>query len=90
MTPRRPVLVSVAGLTPQVVTETIWALARREPAFAPVEVHLVTTTVGRELARLALEEQGRLAALAAELAIPAPALRFAVSSSTWGGMPLVS
>lgn len=71
-------LVSVAGLTPQVVTETIWALARREPAFAPGEVHLVTTSVGRELARLALQEQGRLTALATELAIPVPALSFAV------------
>ncbi len=52
--PRR-VLVATAGLTPQVVTETLYALAveRRGP-FVPTEVHLATTAEGAERARLSL------------------------------------
>ena len=58
--PRR-ILLAVTGLSPQVVTETLYALAvAREPAFVPTEVHLVTTSEGAERARLSLlhEESG--------------------------------
>lgn len=73
--PRR-VLLAVVGLTPQVVTETMWALARRQvPAFVPTEVQIVATAAGCRLAELALVRQRRLAALAAELGVPAPDLR---------------
>ena len=54
--PRR-VLLFVTGLTPQIVTETLYALAVEtagRPAFVPTEVRLITTTVGAEQARLAL------------------------------------
>jgi CRISPR-associated protein (TIGR02584 family) len=52
--PRR-VLLAVTGLSPQVVTETLYALARSmKPAFIPTEVHLLTTAEGRERARLTL------------------------------------
>lgn len=52
--PRR-ILVAVTGLSPQVVTETLYALAvASEPAFVPTEVHLLTTEEGRERARLSL------------------------------------
>ena len=52
--PRR-VLLAVTGLTPQVVTETVFALAvKQKPAFVPTEVHLLTTREGAERARLAL------------------------------------
>lgn len=45
------VLVAVTGMSPQVVTETIYALAAdRSPAFVPTEVRLVTTQQGKELA----------------------------------------
>jgi CRISPR-associated protein (TIGR02584 family) len=44
--PRR-VLVCVVGMSPAVVTETLYALAKKEdPAFVPTEVHVVTTTEG--------------------------------------------
>ena len=44
--PRR-VLVCVVGLTPQVVTETLYALAVQESLpFVPNEVHIVTTSEG--------------------------------------------
>ena len=52
--PRR-VLVVVTGMTPQVVTETIYALAvAHSPAFTPTEVRLLTTRPGAELAKSAL------------------------------------
>jgi hypothetical protein len=40
--PRRALL-AVAGLSPQIVTETLYALAvRGEPRFLPTEVHIIT------------------------------------------------
>ena len=52
--PRR-VLLAVCGLSPQIVTETIYALAA-DPVqpFVPTEVHLVTTAEGARRAELAL------------------------------------
>lgn len=50
----RRVLLAAAGLTPQVVTETVYALAHRNPPFYPTEIHLLTTTDGAERARLLL------------------------------------
>ncbi len=48
------ILLAVGGLSPQIVTETVYALARRMPPFVPDEVHLVTTSEGAERARLQL------------------------------------
>ncbi|MBP6582128.1 MAG: hypothetical protein KA204_01445, partial [Chromatiaceae bacterium] len=46
--PRR-ILLAVTGLTPQVVTETLYALAmERQPPFIPTEIHLLTTAEGAE------------------------------------------
>ena len=50
----RRVLLAVAGLSPQVVTETLYALARREPPALPTEVHILTTAEGADRARLTL------------------------------------
>ncbi len=48
--PRR-ILLAVTGLTPQVITETLYALAvQRQPAFIPTEIHLLTTHEGAEAA----------------------------------------
>ena len=52
--PRR-ILVAVTGLSPQIVTETVYALAIAAQApFVPTEIHLITTAEGAERARLAL------------------------------------
>lgn len=51
------ILVCVIGLTPQVVTETVYALAHAtDPAIAmiPDEIHVITTKQGRERALLTL------------------------------------
>lgn len=51
----RRILLAVTGLSPQIVTETLYALAVREtPRFVPTEIHLITTLEGAERARLAL------------------------------------
>ena len=45
------VLLTICGLTPQIVTETIFALATQQtPAFVPTEVKLVTTLDGAKRA----------------------------------------
>jgi hypothetical protein len=52
--PRR-VLLAVTGLTPQVVTETLYGLAvARDRAFVPTEILLITTLKGEVNARLSL------------------------------------
>lgn len=52
--PRR-ILLMVIGRTPQVMTETLFALAQqRQPPFIPTEIHLITTKDGEKDARLAL------------------------------------
>lgn len=52
--PRR-VLLALTGLSPQVVTETVYALTQKtDPAFIPTEVHLFTTAEGAERAHLTL------------------------------------
>lgn len=47
--PLRDVLIAVTGTSPAIVTETIWALAREQPAIIPDEVVIVTTTRGAEV-----------------------------------------
>lgn len=52
---KRRILLAVTGLSPQVITETVYALAvERQPAWVPTEVTLVTTAEGAERARLTL------------------------------------
>ena len=49
------ILICVTGLSPQIVTETLYALAvNREPRWVPDEIRLVTTQRGAENARLML------------------------------------
>lgn len=51
--PRR-ILLAACGLTPQVVTETIYALAVRPVPVVPTEVHLLATRESARRARLSL------------------------------------
>jgi CRISPR-associated protein (TIGR02584 family) len=51
----RRILLAVTGLSPQVVTETLYALAvGQNPPWVPDEIHLITSREGAERARLAL------------------------------------
>ena len=70
--PRR-VLVAVTGLSPQIVTETLYALAvKQEPPFTPTEVRLVTTKEGAERAELSLlhPQDGEFHRLCADYRLP--------------------
>jgi len=54
------ILLAVTGLSPQVVTETLFVLAvRNTPPFTPTEVHLLTTSEGQSRAELTLLEDGQ-------------------------------
>lgn len=70
--PRR-LLVAVAGLTPQVVTESVYALATQPEPFIPTEVHLITTQPGADRAQRLLlnRDPGYFRQLCAELDLPA-------------------
>ncbi len=55
---RHRVLFLVTGLSPQIVTETLYALCvARKPPFIPDSIHLLTTREGAERARLMLFEE---------------------------------
>jgi len=52
--PRR-ILLAVTGLSPQIITETLYALAVDQPSpSVPTEIHLITTSEGADRARLSL------------------------------------
>ena len=52
---KRRVLLATLGLSPAVLTETIYALAcLQSPAFVPNEIHIITTTEGKHRAQLSL------------------------------------
>ena len=56
----RRVLFTVCGLSPQIVTETVYALAvaaAPQERFVPTEIHVLTTTEGAQRLRLALLSQ---------------------------------
>ncbi|MGH8248272.1 MAG: CRISPR-associated ring nuclease Csm6, partial [Gammaproteobacteria bacterium] len=60
-------------LSPQVVTETLYALTQKvKPAFVPTEIHLLTTAEGAERARLTLlsDEPGWFHRLRRDCALP--------------------
>lgn len=75
--PRR-IALFVTGLNPQVVTETLWALARQPSPYVPTEISLLTTAEGRERALLLLlppsevgsEGPEALAALGRDIGVP--------------------
>lgn len=71
--PRR-ILLAVTGLSPQIVTETLYALATApDGAWIPSEVHLITTTEGARRASLALlsEDPAWFHHLCRDYALPA-------------------
>lgn len=59
--PRR-ILLCVSGTSPQIITETLFALAvetEGRPAFLPTEIRVLTTSKGAEQARLSLLAEDR-------------------------------
>jgi CRISPR-associated protein (TIGR02584 family) len=73
---QRRILLVVIGMTPQIVTETLFKLAvEARPAFVPTEIHLITTAEGAHSAKLALlgldREPGWFHRLCSDYALPA-------------------
>lgn len=71
---RRRILLAVTGLSPQIVTETVYALSQgSRPAWVPTEVHLITTSRGADNARLRLlsDEPGWFHRLRRDYDLPA-------------------
>lgn len=66
----REVLIVITGSTPQVITETIQALATQEPPVHLEELLIITTGPGKRRALHALHDEGILAALCSDYAIP--------------------
>ncbi len=68
----RRILLSVTGLTPQVVTETLYAAMREGRDALPTEVHVLTTAEGADRMRLALlsDEPGWFRRLQADYGLP--------------------
>lgn len=71
--PRR-ILVAVTGLSPQILTETLYALVKQKHSFIPTEIHVLTTVQGAERIKLQLlsDDPGWLRQLVDELGIPMP------------------
>lgn len=70
--PKR-ILLAVTGLSPQVVTETVYALAvQRTPGWCPTEVHVITTRRGADNVRLRLlsDDPGWFARLRRDYDLP--------------------
>jgi CRISPR-associated protein (TIGR02584 family) len=68
----RQILLSIVGNTPQVVTETLWAIARDEHPW-PERIHVITTTVGAAKVREKVLAAGVIARLSAEVCRRCPA-----------------
>lgn len=68
----RDILVCVVGTTPQVVTETLYALALRNPPIHPQEIWAVTTAAGRRGLEKSLLEQGMLKRFCKDYGAPVP------------------
>jgi len=68
----RRILLVITGLTPQVVTETVFALWRENPEALPTEIHVLSTAEGVERARLTLfsDEPGWFRRLCKDYRLP--------------------
>ncbi|MCX2796429.1 CRISPR-associated ring nuclease Csm6 [Microbulbifer thermotolerans] len=64
---KRRILLAVSGMSPQILTETLYALACvQRPAFIPTEIHLLTTASGARSARHKLLHGGNFVRLCKE------------------------
>lgn len=66
----KDILICVAGATPQIITETIYALSRNTPPVFVRELYIITTSYGKQLIVDTLIKQGILRRLADENKLP--------------------
>jgi len=64
------ILIAVSGLSPQILTETLYGLAVKQD-FIPTEIHLITTKKGARLAsKSLLEDDGKFYTLCKDYQLP--------------------
>ncbi len=71
----KKILLCVSGITPQIITETLYALAvLRDPPFIPNEIHVITTSIGRDFIfeNLLDPDKGHFFRLIKDYKIPQP------------------
>jgi CRISPR-associated protein (TIGR02584 family) len=68
---KKNILLATTGESPQVITETLYALNHESQQW-PDEIFLITTTLGETRARVGLLEQSHLARLCDEIGKPVP------------------
>jgi len=68
---KKRILIAVSGLSPQILTETLFGLAVKQD-YIPTEIHLITTLEGAHRATLNLlhEKEGKFHALCQEYQLP--------------------
>lgn len=62
----KEIFIFVAGATPQIITETIYALSQKNPPIYPDEVYIITTKVGKDRIMDSIIRQGVLNKLTEE------------------------
>ena len=60
---RKELFLFIVGITPQIVTETIYALIHKNPPIHPDKILIITTSIGRDRLEKELISSGRLEAL---------------------------
>ncbi|NWF92136.1 MAG: TIGR02584 family CRISPR-associated protein [Syntrophaceae bacterium] len=66
----REVLIFVTGTTPQIITETLYCLTQEtQPPIFPDEIHILTTSSGKERIEEELLQKGRLRAFSQEFSL---------------------
>lgn len=66
----KEILIFVAGATPQIITETIYALAHGNPPIYPDEVYIITTETGKRRIEDTIIKQAILDLMSEEFSIP--------------------
>jgi CRISPR-associated protein Csx14 len=64
------IFIFVSGSTPQIITETIFALSRQEPPVHPDEVYIITTAHGKKAVNETLLGAGILKQMCTEFMLP--------------------
>jgi CRISPR-associated protein (TIGR02584 family) len=79
--PPRKILMCVSGMSPAVITETLYALVTQDEPFIPDEIHVVTTLTGKDkiLTDLLTPQTGHFHRLVADY-LPGRAIRFDAST----------
>ena len=83
----RSVLFALCGMSPAVITETVWALAHASPRELPDRVVVLTTRKGRDAIRRDLLDSGVWAALRAALKVGAGRLAWGDAACAATGRP---